>query len=240
MKHKMLAILLCLAMGAFLLAGPALAEEEPEEDILSERMFQLAKDGGYVEEWYPDQKTCLVNVGGADNLYYRIENVKGETLLEGCGDLWRTDRGYARIGYYLPGTMEAVGNAYGAMNDPTSVDAYAELYDLGGNLVEQTRLSGGYSDWFMTCDGLYPRSYDYYIDTNALYAEGGYTFASDEVSVEHTEGGFIVTDAEGEELGQLFIPEAETLAPFLTGDLLGFYKEESYGYSIVRWYYLDI
>ncbi len=238
MKRKMLAMLLCLAMGACLLSVPTLAAEA-EEDVLSDRMFQLAQSGGYVQEWYPDQKTCLVNVGGADNLY-RIETAKGETLLEGCGDLWRTDGGYARIGYYQPGTMEAAGNVYEAMNDPTSVDAYAELYDLSGSLVEQTKLSGGYSDWSMTCGSLYPRSYDYYIDTSALYAEGGYTFASDEVSVEPVEGGFVVADGQGKELGQVFIPEAETLSPFLAGDLLGFYKEESYGYSIVRWYYLDI
>lgn len=238
MKRRMLILVLCLTMGLCLLSGPALAAEEPQ-DVLSDRMSQLAADGGYVQEWYPDQKTCLVSVGGADALC-RIETAGGETLLEGYGDLWRTDRGYARIGYYQPGTMDSAGSAYEAMNDPSAVDAYAELYDFSGRLVEQTKLSGGYGDWSMTCASLYPRSYDYYIDTSALYAEGGYTFESDKVTVEPAEGGFVVSDGQGQELGQVFIPQAETLSPFLAGDLLGFYQEGAYGYSFVRWYYLDI
>lgn len=243
MKRRMLAMLLCLAMGACLFAAvPVFAAQGETKDVLSDRMVQLAANGGYVEEWYPDQKTCLVNVGGTRNMDnpYRIENLEGETLLQGYADMWRTDNGYARIGYYVPGTMDPADNVYEAMSDPAAVDAYAELYDFDGNLVEQTKLSGGYDDWFVNCGRLYPRSYDYYLDTSALYAEGGYAFASDKVSVEPIDGGFSVTDASGEELGQVFIPDAEALAPFLSGNLLGFYKEESYGYSIVRWYYLDI
>lgn len=147
-----------------------------------------------------------------------IMNKNGTIVSSGYDDaLWMTKDGYVRIKYCYAGTEQEANYNDKAGSDLYKVaiglmdgSIYLEYYDWSGRLIDKRNLD----------------EYDNYwrIEARKMYPLEKYTFSNVAIQCTPTEGGFILTDSQGQKAQILTMEDSANLRFEVIGNLLQFLR----------------
>lgn len=194
----------------------------------SVRLITNEMYGGVVQ--YNPEKQCFVaqlEHGQGADIKNVIMDIHGNIIANGYSEaLWLRKDGYLRVKYCYAGTeqeadgSEIVGSdvykiALGLMEG----DTYYEFYDWSGTLIDKQ---------YMENDGYWLR------EALEKYPPDEFTYNSVSIVCTPVEGGFILTDTQGQKEQFLSMKDSSGFQWRVMGNLLEFY-DESRGCGGIYW-----
>lgn len=184
-------------------------------------------NGSEVPQYNPEKQCFVARLenGKGAGIKNFIMDINGNIIADGFDDaLWLRKDGYLRVKYCYAGTeQEAKGDdpydpsgqsdAYKIAVDLMEGDTYFELYDWSGTLIDKQYMEdNGY--WLGEAWEKYPPD--------------EFTYSDVAIVCTPTEGGFILTDAQGQKSQFLSMEDSSRFKWRVVGNLLEFYDTSGF------------
>ena len=177
-------------------------------------------DGEIIPQYNPEMQCFIARVedGQGAGIKNILMDVTGRVINYGYDDaIWLRKDGYLRVKYCYEGTEQEADDTDSLTSDVLKIalgsmkgSKYYEFYDWSGTLIDKQYMKeDGY--WLSAAKKAYPAE--------------AFTYQNVVINCVPVEGGFILTDAQGQKAQMINVPRSSQLQWNIYGNLLEFYDK---------------